>query len=367
MSIGQFFSLLGQYPWAIAACIACLGVAFINGWTDGPNSIATAVNTRCLRPTPAVILCAVGNVAGALFIGALGTWLADAASLPKTIASLAQYELTSPAYIQDALAAITAGLGTVLLWSGLSLFVSLPCSESNELIAGITGSAIGVAIMHGQGWFDLVGWGAWGKVLIGFFGSLIFGFAMGLGLTKLLELICRKMTRGKTNRFFKKGQVFSAALMSFAHGFQDGAKFIGIFILIAVVMQGTTSIDPSLLSIWYFYVPVALMMGVGSMMGGYSIIKTLGKSVSKLERHQAFATDIASVIGLGLATFFGLPVSSGTVKATSIMGGGASKGLRKVKWGVSGKMIGSWVIVFPIGIVVGATLTCIFLFFSHLF
>ncbi len=363
MSISGFFQLLGQYPWAIVALIGALGVGFINGWTDGPNSIATCVTTRVLRPKPAIAICAIGNILGVVFIGALGAWIAAASSLPKTIAALAQFDLASPEYIQDALAAVAAGLFTVIVWSSLSLKFALPASESNELIAGITGSAIGVAVMHGQMPFDLVGWESWGKVLIGFFGSIIFGFLMGFGLTKLIEIIFAKATRGKAIRFFKKGQIVSAGLLSFAHGFQDGSKFIGIYILIAAICQGNMNVDQSLLGLWFFYVPVALTMGIGSLMGGYSIIKTLGKSVNGLERHAAFATDIASVIGIALATFLGLPVSTGTVKALSIIGGGATKGLRKVRWGVAGKMIGTWSLVFPIGIVIGFALTCLFLAF----
>lgn len=366
MRIADFFSLLGQYPWAIVAAIGALGVSFINGWTDGPNSIATAVNTRVLRPKPAILLCAVGNIIGVIVIGALGGLISAASSLPKTIAALAQYDLSSPSLVNDAFAAVSAGLFTVILWSSLSLKLSLPASESNELIAGITGSAIGAALMHGQGLFDLVGWGSWIKVLIGFFGSILFGFFVGLLFTKLIELFFKTVTRGKAVRFFKNGQIVSAGLLSFAHGFQDGAKFIGIYILIAAICQGSMKVESSLLGLWYFYVPVAIMMGIGSLMGGRKIIRTLGKSVNGLERHAAFATDLASVLGIALATFLGLPVSTGTVKALSIVGGGASKGLRKVRWGVVGKMIFNWTIVFPIAIVIGFALTCLFLLINVL-
>src|SRR5574344_1672778 len=359
MSINQFFAIVGEHPWAIVALVLNLLVIFINGWTDGPNAIATCVTTRCLKPRTAVLIAAVGNFVAILFLGLIGAWISDFGSVAKTIASLVQFTTTTEAGLTDALIAISAGLLAIVIWSLGSTYFGFPSSESNELVGGITGGAIALAVLGGQPWYSLVGWSAWIKVLIGFFGSLILGFFLGFVLTKLIEYLCRKMTRGATTRFFTKGQIFSAGAMSFVHGLQEGAKFIGIFILLASMLKGGEDLS-TLQTAWWLLLPVALVMGGGTLMGGYSIIKTLGKDMANLQKYQAFATDIASVIGLLLATFFGLPVSTGSVKSTSILGCGATRGLKKVHWDVAGKMIGSWVLIFPGTALIGFLFTLLF-------
>jgi PiT family inorganic phosphate transporter len=359
MDIGQFFALVNAHPWAYPVIVLNLLVIFINGWTDGPNAIATCVTTRCLKPRTAVLIAAVGNFVAILFLGLIGAWISDFGSVAKTIASLVQFTTTTEAGLTDALIAISAGLLAIVIWSLGSTYFGFPSSESNELVGGITGGAIALAVLGGQPWYSLVGWSAWIKVLIGFFGSLILGFFLGFVLTKLIEYLCRKMTRGATTRFFTKGQIFSAGAMSFVHGLQDGAKFIGIFILLASMLKGGEDLS-TLQTAWWLLLPVALVMGGGTLMGGYSIIKTLGKDMANLQKYQAFATDIASVIGLLLATFFGLPVSTGSVKSTSILGCGASRGIRKVHWNVAGEMIGSWVVIFPATALIGFLFTLLF-------
>lgn len=364
MDIGQFFSLVNAHPWAYPVIVLNLAVIFINGWTDGPNAIATCVTTRCIRPYKAVVIAAIGNLVGILLVGLLGTLLAnltDFGSVAKTIASLANFDTSTDTALTNALIAVSAGLLSIVIWSLGSTFFGFPSSESNELVGGITGGAMALGALAGENWFAMVGWSAWIKVLIGFFGSLILGFILGYGLTKLIEVICRKMTRGKTTRFFVKAQIVSAGAMSFVHGVQDGSKFIGVFILLAVMLSQGGTVDVSeLQNAWWLYVPVALVMAGGTLMGGYSIIKTLGKDMADLQKYQAFATDIASVIGLLLATFFGLPVSTGSVKSTSILGCGASRGIKKVHWNVAGEMIGSWIVIFPATALIGFVFTLLF-------
>jgi PiT family inorganic phosphate transporter len=364
MDIGQFFSLVNAHPWAYPVIFLNLAVIFINGWTDGPNAIATCVTTRCIKPRNAVIIAAIGNVLGILLIGLLGSYLAELTefgSVAKTIASLANFDVSTDASLTNALIAVSAGLLSIVIWSLGSTYFGFPSSESNELVGGVTGGAMALGALAGMNWFSMVGWSAWSKVLIGFFGSLILGFLLGYVLTKLIEVICRKMTRGKTTRFFIKAQIVSAGAMSFVHGIQDGSKFIGIFILLATMLEQGNPVDlTALQAAWWLYVPVAVVMAGGTLMGGYSIIKTLGKDMAVLQKYQAFATDVASVIGLLLATVFGLPVSTGSVKSTSILGCGATRGLKKVHWNVAGEMIGSWVIIFPATALIGFLFTLVF-------
>jgi PiT family inorganic phosphate transporter len=363
MTVSQFWQLLVQYPWAFFPLIMDLAVVFVNGWTDGPNSIATLVMTRSMRPRMAVAMSAVLNLLGVLSIGLIAAYSSVFSNVAETIASLVSFKVTSEASLNDAFIALGMGLVAVVIFSNISTKLNLPSSESNELVGGLTGGALALVCLPSSVMFgdiSAVNGMAWIKVLAGFFGSLVLGFFLGFVLTKLIEVICRKMTRGKTTRFFTKGQIVSAGLMSYAHGLQDGSKFIGVLVIVALMLGNFAGLTPSVSSLvaeFYIYVPVALLMFAGSCMGGFNIIKTLGKDMAKLQKYQAFATDIASFIGLLLVTFLGIPVSTGTVKTTAIMGCGASQGLRKVKWNVAGKMVGLWILVFPVTALLGFLLT----------
>lgn len=370
MTITDFFNLVNGHPWAYVAIVLNFIVIFINGWTDGPNAIATCVMTRAMKPKAAVVMAAICNFLGVLCIGFLAQYLSDFGDVSTTIANLANWP--AGISVDRELVAISGGLVAIIVWSLGSTYFGFPSSESNELVGGITGAIVCLAAVNGEtNWFSYVGWSAWVKVLYGFFGSLILGFLLGYALTKLIELICLHSRKGQTTRFFSKGQVFSAGFMSFVHGIQDGAKFIGVFIMIAAMLllngQGTNydAAIKSLSGSWWMYVPVSFVMLGGTLMGGYNIIKTLGHDMAKLQMYQAFATDIASAIGLLLATFFGIPVSTGTVKSTAILGCGASKSLRRVHWNVAGEMIGSWILIFPLTAVIGFVFTIAFVYFVH--
>jgi inorganic phosphate transporter, PiT family len=366
MSVSQFFNLLAAYPWAFLPLILDLAVVFINGWTDGPNSIATLVMTRSLSPRLAVAMSAVLNLLGVMSIGLIATYSSLFSNVAETIASLVTFDFSSAAAMNDSFIAIGMGLLAVVFFSNLSTKLNLPSSESNELVGGLTGAALGLVCLPSSTMYhnpSAISVDAWIKVLAGFFGSLALGFALGFLLTKLIELLCHRLTRGTTTRFFTKGQIASAGLMSYAHGLQDGSKFIGVYVMIAYMLgtySGETLTISGLVSEWWVYVPVAILMFAGSCMGGFNIIKTLGKDMAKLQKYQAFATDIASFIGLILVTFLGVPVSTGTVKTTAIMGCGASRGLRKVKWNVAGKMVGLWILVFPVTALIGFLMTLAF-------
>ena len=361
MTIAEFFNLCNAHPWAYVALIINFGVVFVNGWTDGPNSIATAVTTRAMKPRVAVIMCAILNAAGAAVIGAFALYISKFAGgdVSKTIASLVNWGNAS---VDRILCGIAMGLLAIIVVSLLCTYFGFPSSQSNCLVGGITGSGLALMILGNGG---SIGLEPWIKVLIGFGGSLILGFLLGYGLTLLIQVIFKKVTRGKATRFFNAGQIITSGLMSFFHGVQDGAKFIGISMLIGATLASSNGGDyaaamTALSGTWWIYVPVAVLIGVGTMMGGYNIIKTLGNGMVRLKKYQAFATDIAASIGLLLATIFGLPVSTGTVKSTSIMGGGAARSFRRVRWPTAGKMIMWGAIVFPASALVAMVLTLIF-------
>ena len=366
MNISEFFNLCNMHPWAYIAIIVNLGVVFINGWTDGPNSIATAVTTRAITPKKAVAMCAILNAVGVILIGALATYLSAiiGGDVSQTIAKLISWGNSS---VDQILCAITCGLLAIIAVSLICTYFGFPSSQTNCLIGGITGAGLSLIAL---GYNASIEANPWIKVIIGFVGSLVLGLLLGYGFTLLIQVIFKKVTKGKSTRFFNVGQVVTSGLMSLMHGVQDGAKFLGISILIAAILKSNSgsAYSDALISLsgtWWLYVPVAIMIFAGTLMGGYKIIKTMGRGMATLQKYQAFATDLAASVGLLLATIFGLPVSTGTVKSTAIMGGGAAKNIKRVKWPVAGKLVMWGAIAFPFSAFFGFVLTLIFIWTCH--
>lgn len=363
MEFSQFWGSLVSQPWSFVALILTLGVTFVNGWTDAPNAIATAVGTRAMTPKTGVILAVIFNLLGVTVVGFLTQYL-PVGDVAHTIASLFKFNLSTPQAITDALIAVCFALFSIVAWSLGSTIFGFPSSESNELVGGIIGGAMAVNLIGGQNVFAGIGWTEFGMVIYGFVLSLIIGFVLGYLLVKGIEFVCRNIARAKTTNFFIKGEVAASCLTALVHGIQDGAKFIGVIILIAAICNGSqdTAMMESLSGVWWIVLPVAFMMTLGTSFGGYSIIKTMGTGMAKLEKHQGFATDIASTIGLLMATAFGWPVSTGSVKTTSIIGAGAARGLRTVKWKTSGSLIASWFAIFPACALIALLPTLLFAF-----
>ena len=367
LTINDFFSLCNQHPWACVAILINLAVVFVNGYTDGPSTIATAVTSRALKPRTAFIMCAAFNLLGALAIGAFSVYISQVfgGDIVDTISSLVDFGNASTDKI---LCAIACGLAAIVVTSQICTMLGLPSSQSNCLIGGLTGG--GLALMT-LGFGGSIGINPWIKVIIGFVGSLIVGFILGFGITKLIQLICRKMHAGKANRFFTHGQVVSCALMNFVHGIQDGGKFIGISVLISailykdahsgVVLSETVS---AINGTWWIYLPVCLVLFVACLVGNRRILKSLGRGMASLNKYQAFATDIASSIGLIVATLFGLPLSTGTIKNTAIMGTGAAKSMRRVKWKKAGEIVMWNALAFPISAITAFILLMIFVWLT---
>ncbi|MCQ2912004.1 MAG: inorganic phosphate transporter [Bacilli bacterium] len=361
MSVTEFFNLCNMYPWAYVAILFNLGVVFMNGWTDVPNCIATCVTTRCMKPNWAIYMAAVGNLLGTLAAGFLASIL-PLGDVSKTVSSIVDFSGATGVTLNQMFIAIAFGLLANVILSLICTKFGFPSSQSNALVGGLTGSGFAIALFANKPMFALIGGAAWVKVLIGFFGSIVFGFVLGWLFSWMIVLICRPFKRGAVSRFFSKGQIVASGIMSLAHGLQDGAKFLGVFIVIAVMLKaGGPASDPALFDqmtgMWWIVWPVAIVIFSGTLMGGKSIIKTMGSGMAKLHKYQGFATDIAAGLGLILATVFGLPISSGTIKATSIMGVGAQRNPRRVNWLKAGQMVLSWIAIFPGTAIIGFVLT----------
>ncbi len=344
ISILDFLKNLQQYPALIISTVLVLAVIFVNGWTDAPNAIATCVTTRAIKPKNAIYMAAVFNFLGLLVMTIFNR------SVAETIYNIVDFGSDT----SMALIALCAAMVAIVLWASAASVFGIPTSESHALIAGLTGSAIAL-----RGNLQGVNGAEWVKVIIGLVVSTAAGFALGYLTLKAVEGICRYMDRRKTNRFFKRAEVFAGASMAFVHGAQDGQKFIGVFLLGMFLAQGQTSAAVSI-PVWLMLL-CSLVMGIGTSIGGMKIIKSVGMDMVKLEAYKGFCADSASALCILISTLTGLPVSTTHVKTSAIMGVGAGKSLKRVNWNVVKDMAMAWILTFPGCGLVGFVMTKLFM------
>lgn len=331
VSLAQFVAQVVSNPILAVTVLLTLGVIFVNGWTDAPNAIATAVTTRSINVRPAIIMSAVFNFLGVLFMTMINS------SVASTISNMVDFGTDT----QMALVALCAALFSIVVYSvGASIF-GIPTSESHSLIAGLTGAALAV-----QGGLDGVNGQEWIKVIYGLVLSLALGFALGWGICKALTIICANMDRRRTNKTFKYAQIFGAAAMSFMHGAQDGQKFIGVLLLGVAFCNGQPDLVNAAIPIWLMML-CSITMGVGTSVGGEKIIKSVGMDMVKLETFQGFSADLAGAACILLSTLTGIPVSTTHTKTSAIMGVGAVKRLSAINFSVVKDMMLTWVFTFP--------------------
>ncbi len=350
LTFQYFWGQITENPLLTIAVILTLGVILVNGWTDAPNAIATCVVTRCMSARAAILMAAVFNFLGVFLMSMLN------ATVAETITKMVDFGSNS----EEAIIALSAALFAIVVWATAAWVFGIPTSESHALIAGLTGSAIA---MHGG--FEGVNGGEWIKVVYGLGISVVMGFGLGWSVCKLVTLIFRKVNRRKTEVGFRFAQIAGAAGMSFMHGAQDGQKFMGVIILSLFLSQGKNpqemaSIDTGNL-IWLMLL-CSTVMGLGTMIGGKKIIKSVGMDMVKLEKYQGFSADIAASISLLFSSLFGIPVSTTHAKTTAIMGVGAVKRLSAVNFGVVKEMGMTWLLTFPGCGLIGFLMTKLFLF-----
>jgi PiT family inorganic phosphate transporter len=315
-----------------------LAAEFVNGWTDSPNAIATVVSTRVLSPYQAVIMATVLNAIGAMS----GT--AVAATIGQDIVRADVINLTT----------VGAAMVGIIFWSTLAWYYGMPTSESHALIAGLTGAGLATA-----GPSSLV-WSGWSKVLIGLLFSTFLGFFSGLLLMSLLYRMLANSRPGSVRRIFGRLQILSAAFMAFSHGSNDGQKFIGVFVLALLLGGILPEFDVPL----WVIVLCALTMGLGTAVGGWRIVKTMGLRLTKLEPVHGFAAETGAALTIELATRLGIPLSTTHTINTAIIGVGATRRFSAVRWGVTLEIVSAWILTFPICGAIGWLATKIFLLFG---
>lgn len=330
IELSDFIKQLISNPPLLITVLLTLGVVLVNGWTDAPNAIATCVSTRAINAKSAIIMAAIFDFLGVLVM----TFFNNAVAY--TIYNMVDFGNDS----KHALIALCAALFAIVVWATAAWAFGIPTSESHALIAGITGAAIAL-----QGFSGING-KEWIKVIYGLVLSSVLGFGSGYLITKLIGLICKRMDRRKTNPFFQKAQVTGGAAMAFMHGAQDGQKFMGVFMLGAFLAQGVSDVDNFIVPVWLMIL-CSLVLALGTSIGGYRIIKTVGMGMVKMDTYQGFSADAAATSCLLIASFTGIPVSTTHTKTTAIMGVGASKRLSNVNWGIVKEMVIAWILTFP--------------------
>lgn len=331
MSFTEFFNQMLQNPMLFVSTLLTLGVILVNGWTDAPNAIATCVSTRAIGVRPAIIMASIFNFFGVLIMTALN------ASVAMTIYNMVDFGGDA----RLSLIALCAAMAAIVIWATAAWYFGIPTSESHALIAGLSGAAVAI-----QNSFSGINGSEWIKVIYGILLSVGLGFLLGFLSSRLTVFLFRNQNRMKSERFFSGAQVAGGAAMAFMHGAQDGQKFMAIFLLGAAFANGQAETSSFTVPIWLM-VLCSLVMGLGTSIGGYRIIKSVGMDMVKLKPYQGFAADFAATLCLLFSSLTGIPVSTTHTKTTAIMGVGAAKRLRNVNFGVVRDLVLTWIFTLP--------------------
>jgi len=313
----------------IILIIVVLAILFdiSNGWNDSANAIATVVSTRVLSPFQAVALAACMNILGAFF----------STEVAKTIGE----GVVSPEAINNTV--VIAALLTAFLWNAILTRMGLPISCSHALIGALMGASVA------YGGFAILNFAGLKKIFLSLLISPAIGVILGYLSMKFLLKFFGGYSPGTLNRTFGRFQLISSAFMAFSHGSNDAQKAMGI-ITLALVSDGLLS---SMEVPFWVILTCATAMGLGTAMGGWRVIKTLGVNMLKLEPIHGFAAETTAAMTIFVSSHYGLPVSTTHVIATSIMGVGATKRFSAVRWGLAGKIVTAWIFTLPICFLVG--------------
>jgi inorganic phosphate transporter, PiT family len=320
-----------EISFAVVALLVVLAVAFdfMNGFHDAANSIATVVSTGVLKPWQAVIWAAFFNVlAFAVF--------------HLSVASTVGKGIIDPSFVDSRL--IFGALMGAIAWNLVTWYYGIPSSSSHALIGGMIGAAIAKA-----GFAPLLAPGIL-KTASFIIISPMLGLALGALIMLLVSWICFRQTPRRVDRFFRRLQLFSSAAYSMGHGGNDAQKTMGIIWLL-LIANGVTTKDH--LPVWVV-MSCFLAMGVGTMFGGWRIVKTMGQRITKLRPVGGFAAECAGSITLFLATHFGIPVSTTHTITGAIIGVGTTRGTSAVRWGVAGGIVMAWIVTIPASAAISA-------------
>lgn len=313
---------------------------FSNGFHDTANTVATSISTGALPPRIAIMLAASMNFVGALtFTG-----------VAETITS----GIVDPFEVAHGSVVVLAALFSAIAWNLITWFFGIPSSSSHALIGSVAGAAIaseGLLALNYEGFTGII------EALLS---SPFVAFAGGFVVMSIFKMIFKNFPLAKTNQGFRLFQILTAALQSFAHGTNDAQKAMGIITLalISAGLQTTTDIP-----LWVRLV-AAVAMALGTSIGGWKIIKTVGDKIMKIKPVNGAAADLSSAFIIFMFTKIGLPVSSTHVISSSIMGVGTAKRVKDVHWGMAQRIVMTWVITLPVSAGLGWAIFELIMLFS---
>lgn len=311
--------------------VTALAFDFTNGFHDTGNAMATSIASGVLAPRVAVALSAVLNLIGAFLSTAV------AATIAKGLidANLVTLEL------------VFAGLVGGIVWNLLTWLLGIPSSSSHALIGGIVGATIAAVGLRGVIWSGVVS-----KVIVPAVVAALLATLVGAVGTWLVYRTTRGVAEKRTERGFRRGQIGSASLVSLAHGTNDAQKTMGV-IFLALMSYGAVSTTASVPPLWVI-VSCAVAMAAGTYLGGWRIIRTLGKGLVEIKPPQGMAAESSSAAVILLSAHFGYALSTTQVATGSVLGSGVGKPGAEVRWGVAGRMVVAWLVTLPLAGLVGA-------------
>lgn len=319
---------------AFPLLVALIGVAllfdFLNGLHDAANSIATVVSTRVLRPQYAVIWAAFFNFIAFLFFG-----LHVAETVGKGIVDV---------NIVDA-SVIFAALTGAIVWNVITWVAGIPSSSSHALIGGLLGAGISKAGLGSVVWSGVL------KTTFGIFLAPTLGMFVALVLVLIVSWLFRRASAPAADRFFRRTQLATAALYSLGHGGNDAQKTMGI---IAVLLYSQGKLGGSFHVPFWVVIACQVAMGLGTLMGGWRIVHTMGSKITRLTPQQGACAELGGAVMLFGATWLGIPVSTTHTITGAIMGVGAARRASAVRWGIAGNIVIAWVITLPAAAAVAA-------------
>jgi PiT family inorganic phosphate transporter len=321
-------------PIIIAVIVLALIFDFLNGIHDSSNIVATMISSRALSPRVALTMTAVAEFSGPFIFGV-------------AVATTIGHEVVAAESINTVV--LLAALSSAILWNLLTWYLGFPSSSSHAMIGGFIGA---VVIDAG---FQAIQLPGIAKVLIALFTSPLIGFAIGYALLRLVMLFCWKASPG-VNRVFKRGQIFTALALALSHGANDAQKTMGI-ITLALVTGGYLKVFA--VPIWVI-VLCAGMIAIGTSVGGWRLIRTLGAKFYKIRPVDGFSAQFASAVVILSASLVGGPVSTTQVVSSAIMGVGAAERVKKVRWGVAQEIATAWLLTIPATALLAAALYWVF-------
>ncbi|KFO66539.1 inorganic phosphate transporter [Smithella sp. SCADC] len=322
--------MLDSMAFVIFLVVVALVFDFLNGFHDSANSISTVVSTRVLSPKYAVIWAAFFNFAAVFFVGT-----AVANTIGKGIIHID---------IVDNLVILSA-LSGAIIWNIATWYYGLPSSSSHALIGGLIGAAISKAGTSTLVWSGII------KTTVFIIVSPAIGMVLGFTFMVLAMNLSHNSNMAKSDKLFRKLQLFSAAVYSLAHGMNDAQKTMGI-IAMALFSKGLLG-NTFHIPIWVI-IACYTMISLGTMFGGWRIVKTMGTKITKLRPMGGFSAEAAAACSIIGATIAGIPVSTTHTITGAIVGVGSTKRLSAVRWGVAGNIIWAWILTIPISAFISA-------------